>query len=44
MAGTSNVPPIRVAITYGPANAFSIGTCWSSVMPTSSAFPLVVSR
>ena len=27
----------------GPANARSIGTCWSSNIPISSAFPLEVS-
>ena len=27
IAATSKVPPIRSAITAGPLNAFSIGTC-----------------
>ena len=27
MAATSKVPPIRSAMTAGPLNAFSIGTC-----------------
>lgn len=30
--------PIRCARTAGPANAFSIGICWSSTIPISSAF------
>ena len=34
---TSNRPPIRCAITSGPLNAFSIGTCWSRTIPMSSA-------
>ena len=44
IAATSKAPPIRRAITAGPLNAFSIGTCWSSTIPMSSALPLVVSR
>ena len=28
---------MRSAILRGPANATSIGICWSSIMPTSSA-------
>src|SRR5690349_19929156 len=43
MAATSNDPPIRSAITLGPLNAFSIGTCWSRSIPTSSAFGSLVS-
>ena len=44
IAATSSVPPIRSAITRGPLNAFSIGTCWSSIMPISSALSSVDSR
>src|SRR3954452_9436146 len=36
MARTSS-PPLRSARTDGPLNAFSIGICWSSTIPRSSA-------
>ncbi|COZ40099.1 Uncharacterised protein [Mycobacterium tuberculosis] len=35
--------PIRSAIFFGPAKAVSIGTCWSSNMPTSNANGLAFS-
>src|SRR5664279_4676562 len=38
-AATSSCPPIRSAITAGPENAFSMGTCWSSTIPISRALP-----
>src|SRR5688572_13624974 len=42
-AATSNRPPIRCAITSGPLNAFSIGTCWSKTMPMRRALSSSVS-
>ena len=44
MASTSSRPPIRSAITAGPAKAFSIVTCWSSTIPISSALGSLASR
>ncbi len=37
IAVTSKAPPMRWAITAGPLNAFSIGTCWSRTMPINKA-------
>ena len=43
MVFASNRPSLALSLA-GPANAVSMGTCWSSSMPTSSASGSVVSR